>query len=261
MKRKKFILIISTLLVVLTLLYFGIQRFALADLGVENDHVTGYDTGINVAFDYPTTSELKQMVETADLVVIGEYENFNRSWNMSRDLEDIYKEDEDNYVEGRIYDFKVSDIVKGHVEAELIEINLRYSETIEFEESNAVISPEGIVEKEATEVTIHEIEVIDPLYIEPELSKKYLVFLSKDNNFNNYYGAIEPFSIVFDENGVAELKSNLLEGEHGELTSTTTHTIGEENIIVEAHVEGAIDDTVTGESIENLVDLIENFDD
>ncbi|WP_368645444.1 hypothetical protein AB4027_11455 [Alkalibacterium putridalgicola] len=261
MKRNKFILSISTLLVALTLLYFGIQGFSSADLPVENEHVTGNDTGINIGLDYPTTSELKEMVETADLVAIGDYENFDRSWNMSRDLEDIYKEDEDRYVEGRIYNFKVDEIIKGHVDSELIEINMRYSEIIEFEESNSVVSPEGIIEKEATEVTIHEIEVIDPLYIEPELNRKYLVFLSKDDDFNNYYGSIEPFSIVFDENGTAELKSNLLDGEHGELTSTTNHTIGGEDIIVEAHVEGEIDDNITGESIEDLVDLIEDIND
>lgn len=261
MKRNKLVLSISTLLVALTLLYFGIQGFELADSPVENDHVTENETTINIGLDYPTTSELKEMVETADLVIIGYYENFDRTWNMSRNSEDIHKEDEDNYVEGRIYNFNINEIIKGHVDSELIEINMRFSETVEFEESNAVVSPEGIIEKEATEVTIHEIEVIDPLFIEPELNRKYLVFLSKDADFNNYYGAIEPFSIVFDENGVAELKSNLLDGEHGELISTTNHTIGGKKITVDAHVEGEIDDNITGESIEELVDLIEDIND
>lgn len=260
MKRKKFILSISTLLVALTLIYFGIDKFALADLSVENEIKNENEMAMNIALIYPTASELREMVKTAELVILGEYESYEHSWNMLRDPEDIHEEDEENYVEGHIYNFKVDEIIKGEVASELIEVNIRYSQTVEVEESNEVVSPEGVIEKEETEVVIHEIEVIDPLYIEPELNKKYIVFLSKDADFNNYYGAIEPFSIVFDENGVAELKSNLLDGEHGELVSTTSHVVGDEKITVSAQVEGEIIDRITGESLEDLVDLIKEID-
>lgn len=35
------------------------------------------------------------------------------------------------------------------------------------------------------------------------------MFLKKDQLFGNYYGAIEPFAITFDENNKADLQTNI----------------------------------------------------
>ncbi|UTR16831.1 hypothetical protein MM221_10125 [Salipaludibacillus sp. LMS25] len=121
------------------------------------------------------------------------------------------------------------------------------------------MSPEGIIEKEATEVNIHEVEVLDPLYIEPEFNQKYIVFLAKDQNFNNYFGAIEPFSILINNDGEAEFNSNLIEADHGELTTTLQELNGHE-VEVSTHVEGEIVDDISGETVEELVELIEEYD-
>ena len=36
-----------------------------------------------------------------------------------------------------------------------------------------------------------------------------MMFLKKDQLFGNYYGAIEPFAITFDENNKADLQTNI----------------------------------------------------
>ena len=36
-----------------------------------------------------------------------------------------------------------------------------------------------------------------------------MMFLKKDRLFGNYYGAIEPFAITFDENNKADLQTNI----------------------------------------------------
>lgn len=41
------------------------------------------------------------------------------------------------------------------------------------------------------------------------INKKYMMFLKKDQLFGNYYGAIEPFAITFDENNKADLQTNI----------------------------------------------------
>ncbi|MGQ0516044.1 hypothetical protein ACT453_33050, partial [Bacillus sp. D-CC] len=81
-----------------------------------------------------------------------------------------------------------------------LKIKHRFAETVKLEDSNAVVAPDGTVTKKATKVTTKEVQNKDPLYIEPKVNKKYMMFLKKDQLFGNYYGAIEPFAITFDEN-------------------------------------------------------------
>lgn len=102
-------------------------------------------------------------------------------------------------------------------------------------------------------------KVIDPLYIQPELNQIYILFLSKDDDFDRYYGAIEPFSILINEDDIAELKSNLLNAENGELVSSSNHTVDGQTIEVSTYVEGELSDAISGESLEELIAKIEGF--
>ena len=48
-----------------------------------------------------------------------------------------------------------------------------------------------------------------------------MMFLKKDQLFGNYYGAIEPFAITFDENNKADLQTNIETINESKMSSKT----------------------------------------
>lgn len=206
--------------------------------------------------DYPSTSDLNKMITEADVVVIGEYESFDSKWNMARNPNNIMEEDLENYVEGHLYNFNISELIKGTTNSDKIKINHRFAETITLEESDAVIGSNGIIKKEATKVINKEIENRDPLYIEPTLGNKYMIFLKKDKTFENYYGAIEPFEIMFDENNTAKLQTNIKNINEDNLISEIK--VGEKTFVVKNEIHETITDTISGKSLEELVQKVKD---
>ncbi len=173
-----------------------------------NETVLHMSDAITMSFDYPVATDLRQMVEGSQYIVVGEYTKFDSGWNMARNPSDITKEDPDNYTEGLLYDFRVEKVLKGSMDSESIQVNHRHCETVKLTESDAEVNSLGVIVKQATVTNEVAVEVADPTFIEPELNCKYILFLCRDKNFGYYYAAIEPFSIKLVD-GVAQLQSNL----------------------------------------------------
>ena len=168
--------------------------------------------GISIGRDFPATNELVEMVNNAELIVVGAYVSFASSWNMARSSANVLHEDERNYTEGHLYAFHVEEVLKGSINDASILVNHLYSEKMYYTESNAVVDERGVIIIPATEVNELSFTVRHCLYIEPEIGMKYILFLSRDSHFGNYYGAIEPFSIRVD-GSIVTLQSNLINGE------------------------------------------------
>ncbi|MBU0905228.1 MAG: hypothetical protein KKF57_08520 [Firmicutes bacterium] len=124
-----------------------------------------------------------------------------------------------------------------------------------LEESNAVVAEDGIILKEATKVVTKKVENKDPLYIEPTLGKKYMLFLKEGETLGNYYGAIEPFSISFDKNNKAELDSNLKTINDDLLTSTIQFDGSE--YILKNEIHETITDTISGRDLKELKEQVQ----
>lgn len=201
--------------------------------------------------DYPSTSNLNDMINEADVIVIGQYTGLDSKWNMARNPNNPSEEDTENYVEGHLFNFNISETVKGTTDSEEIKVNHRYAETVELEVSDQVVSPKGIITKEATNVEIKDIVNQDPLYIEPRNGEKYMLFLKENKEIGNYFGAIEPFSIIIDENNKAELQTNIETIDEGSLTTTTV--FAEKTFIVKNEIHETITDTISGTSLEELI--------
>ena len=206
----------------------------LVAIGINN--VTDTDMRIELDFDREFSADLTKMSDTSNYVVIGKYEKLERTWNMRHDLNDITKEAADDYVEGRLYKFTITEVVKGDIEETEILVNHRYLERLSYQ-----------VNSKATSVNVQ-----DPLYIEPQMGGTYMLFLSKDNNFGNYYGATEPFMVKI-ENDKAVLQSNLIERE-GDFVTTAKATNGD---TVELRIGASkIEDNITGMTLAELKDAI-----
>ncbi|PFN23214.1 cardiolipin synthase [Bacillus cereus] len=204
--------------------------------------------------DFPATSDLNQMINEADLVVIGEYGGLDSKWNMARNPNNPSEEDTENYVEGHLYNFNISETIKGNNKNKQIKINHRFAETVKLEDSNAVVAPDGTVTKQATKVTTKNVQNKDPLYIEPKVNKKYMLFLKKDQLFGNYYGAIEPFAITFDENNKADLQTNIETINESKMSSKAE--IAGKTIVLKNEIHETITDNISGKTLNELIDQV-----
>ncbi len=251
-KKVKTVIMTTSLAII-----FIFGSYTIFDIHVEN--LLNKDKEGNtvvISKDFPSTSDLNKMITEADIVVVGEYESFDSKWNMARNPNNLIEEDTENYVEGHLYNFNISGLIKGTTNSEKIKINHRFAETITLEESDEIIAPNGTIKKEATQVTTKEIENRDPLYIEPIIGKKYMLFLKKDEVFGNYYGAIEPFAIIFDENNSAKLQTNIETINEDSLSSEIK--VKEKTFIVKNEINKTITDTISGMSLEELIQKVKD---
>ena len=210
------------------------------------------DKYVTMIYDYPVTSELNQMIETADYVVIGEYGEFIGKWNSSRDNFDINKESSEFYTEGWKYKFKISEVLKGNIADDEIIVNHTYARKHTYVESNAIINEIGEIVEPATEYETITVNNPNPLFIEPEKEQTYILFLCHEDFFDTYYGAIEPF-ILKIENEKVILMSNLIDRtDRFELTEIASNgDIVQFNVNMEM-----INDTITGLTVAELKDII-----
>lgn len=214
-----------------------------------------------VSHDFNLTSNLSEMVEQSDIIVLGTYKSFDSSWNMARDPYDLNKEAEDHYIEGKLYNFSVDQVLTGDLQTKEIKVNHRYSETIDYEETSGdeIVSPEGILIKEPSKVTMHKLENKDPSFIEPEYNKQYIVFLKKSFNANNniYLRAIEPYLISIDPNEVATLKSNLID--YNPDAYTTDITLNDTTVSISNDIDSKVTDSISGKKLKDLKQEIINL--
>lgn len=127
----------------------------------------------------PTANDLSSMIDESEFIVIGEYGKFIENWNLARNPNDITKEDTEIRVEGRKFEFKVEKYLKGSGDSNVV-ISIPYSH-------------EGIV---------------DDTYYEPESGNKVILFLKKNNEFNNYYPSIYPYEFEIAKDKI-KFKTNV----------------------------------------------------
>ncbi|SDY04025.1 hypothetical protein SAMN05421736_101207 [Evansella caseinilytica] len=199
---------------------------------------------VKVFYDYPVAENLEAMATEADVVVRGTFSRFKETWNMARHPVDISEPDRENYVEGHLYEFDVDEVILGQIDNKQMTVNYRYSELIQVENSKE---------------DLFDITVEDPRYIKPELNTEYILFLNYDDDFDNYYGAIEPFQLQMTKDSQVELITKLTSNELQIAESANnTFTLDDGTIV---HVDSEldrIDDHITGLKFEDIITKIKN---
>ena len=209
---------------------------------------------LSISRDFPVTDDLPEIANSAELIVVGAYAGFDSSWNMARKHDSILEEDARDYVEGRLYSFRIDETIKGTPAASTILVNHRFAERLSFIESNAIVDERGIIVVEATEHNEITFTLHDYLYIEPEIGAKYLLFLTKDMHFGNYYGSIEPFSMKID-NDFVYVQSNIFYSDGPAIqtvtvdNSTRTISVGQGSFL-------QLTDLISGRSLGSVIEEI-----
>lgn len=252
--RKKIIVLISTLIILLgagITIYFSKTDDDTLIASSENEV-----NEIHISHDLLTATDLSDMINNSDLIVLGTYEGFDSTWNMARDPNDLSEESDEAYIEGKIYNFNVEEVLMGEVENSKIKINHSYSETltVELTSGDEVVSPEGVLIKEPTSVEYREIENKDPTFIEPNFNDRYIVFLQKGEINNIYMRAIEPYLIKFDENETAILQSNLTNNDNDTLNNNIT--IDGKTISITNEVDTDFKDSISGKKLKYVIEEI-----
>jgi len=202
----------------------------------------------------PIAMDISQMVDAADVVVVGRYISFDSSWNMARNPNNIHLEDNDNFTEGFLFNFLVDEVIVGDIAKGEIIVNHRVSETVKIIESDAQINDVGIIISRATVEEEISFSVNDPHYIEPEFGVSYMLFLRKNEIFGHYYRAIEPFSMVIAPDRTVRLQSNLINnlGNFYKIVSIN----GDRTIDVTISSGVSIEDNISYNSLDNVIQQV-----
>lgn len=194
---------------------------------------------LHISYDAPSYRSLGDLTANAEYIVVGTYTSFEGTWNMSRDPEDISREAIDSYVEGRLYHFQVSSILKGELSDSQIQVNLRYGEQIPFEDDSVFVA--------------------DPTYIEPTLDQTYILFLTRERSqaFDGYYGTGCPFAIKLEDNGSAQLEINQVP-DSGVIVSEETTSAGK-RLVIEKNVGMPLEDHISGMASHEVLERIQNM--
>lgn len=147
---------------------------------------------IVIKYDLPIATSYHDLIEKSDIVVKGRFIGFNHEWNMARDKDnnpsDVFE------TIGKVDNFEITDIYKGIVkEKSIIEVNQRYSERIYYTNNDRMFDTSEI------NADTRRITALDQLYIEPDLTKEYILFLNYEKDYNNYYGSTQPFMVWYDD--------------------------------------------------------------
>lgn len=166
--------------------------------------LAGCSTTIGYAptsMDLPTATSVADMEQAADLIVVGRYTEELPSYNKSRDPADPSKENTSTPIIGRIFQFEVSQVIKGNLESRTIQVSIPWSTTREYKPS---VRQLGMGEAPISYT------YQDPRFVLPQYDTDYLLFLDYSTVSGHHYGAVEPWSVICRSDGSAALCSGLL---------------------------------------------------
>ena len=212
------------------------------------NHFNGQLLSVKVFNDYMIADNLEVANENAEYVIKGQFTSYDRNWNMHRDDSDLLQEHPYEKITGKIYSFKVTDILKGDADETSISVNLKYSTRLFFNDSGLLHGQE-ILDSENVEY----IDYKESVYVEPELNKDYILYLNYDKNFSLYYAAFQPYIIKVDQNQLS-VQSNLI---NSDTVALKTYQTKSRKIEIQEDFE-KVDDFVKNISLEEFVNKFNN---
>lgn len=118
---------------------------------------------IQVGTDYKVISELSEMVEESELVVVGKFGSYTESYNSDRDIKDPSKPSKESFSEGKIYQFQVNETLKGKTDSSAIRVGIPYTKEIT-----------GLRDEKGNKLNV---KVKNSLSVTPDPQTRYILFL------------------------------------------------------------------------------------
>lgn len=130
--------------------------------------------------DRYVASDIQKLVDNADYIIMGQFNNFLENWVMRT---------EPNYKEGEIYSFDIEEQLYGNT-PEKIKVVLPHFERLTTEIDSKTYSA----------------DIIEPHYSKPDFAKKYILFLKRYEDV--YVPSAVPFILEINNNDTVFFKFN-----------------------------------------------------
>lgn len=220
--------------------------------GCSSNNNTDKIAQVTINTDRDIQKNLEEMVKVAPIIVTGYYESLDyRSVNTleSTSLHQLYDE-------GRVYQFHVTDHVKGQCPNK-IEIGQKYSREVAVTDDNAVVDESGLIKKSATESNTNVYTVLDGDFMEPQLEKEYVLFLNVEHE-GIYYPGSTPFVIELS-NDTAQLKAQWLKEDNLDSQTIENEDGKKVTFNIESNIDTSYQDNITGMSKSELIQQIQTY--
>lgn len=194
---------------------------------------------LSVSRDFDPAMDLSEMEAEAAFIVIGEYTGFDRSQNAYRVPGDIMTEDDTQYARNDIYNFQIDQVLRGEIAEDTIQLSHRVSRRVKYEPDSK-----------------DSFELPEPTYIEPQIGTKYMLFLKNNEPLGLYFGAIQPFSIIINEDNTVTLNSNIVDPEKASIVQD--FPVGKSRYTVRTDIGTGITipDTISGRTLDDILNQI-----
>lgn len=192
---------------------------------------------VQVGLDYHVVTDLPEMTEKSELIVIGKFGPYLESYNSDRDMKNPAKPSKNSYSESKIYQFLIRETIKGKTESSTLRVSIPHTKEIS-----------GLTDENGNPLKIR---VKDSLSMDPDPQKEYVLFLKKDRYIDTYLAPFYPNIIEINSNQQVHLKKPLSKIEETIQSKT--------NEIYEVHVEGIqiTKDPISGKSLGEIKETIQ----
>jgi uncharacterized repeat protein (TIGR02543 family) len=232
------------------------------------DGINYFDASLNTEFavntDAPLAGSLRRMYDVVGYVVIGTFGELEETVNMARNPRNRLEEDSRFYMRGLVYNFHIHSVLKGGIDSDAIRVTIPHFRRYAGEINNAVFNVDGEIVREATEFDPWEIDIMFSNYIEPNPDELVMLFLDYISDLDRYRLGIEPHRIILENDGTVRLRSNFIVPLDEREPIAVFHGESESGRVITARhgslLNVLIPDTITGMTIEELVEEIESFE-
>jgi hypothetical protein len=192
------------------------------------------EVNMGMHVDLAMANNLPAMIDQAPVIVLGEYQGMDRVENGARNPKNPALPSENTYHEVQVYKFQVDRVLKGELDQKNIEIGIAHKLQLQTNDGK-------------------KIEIIHPLYTQPENNQKYILFLNHPDAYTHYHTfRFTPHSIKLDQKNIAHLVMPSMK-----LQKQRVET---QDQIVHISIDGFpsdYNDQITGKPLSALFDLID----
>jgi len=192
---------------------------------------------LTISPDYAVAQDISEMVEKAEIIAIGTFQEYQFSYNAERDPKHHNEPSKNSYSETKVYSFSIEQLLKGDVREPSILVSIPFSKELT-----------GLKDEQGNELRFR---IPNTAHVQPTLFKKYILFLRKNERTGMYQAPFTPYMIEIKHDNKVVLQKP---------PSETVSTFRSTNYNYQIRVEGIHlkKDEISGKDLSALIHQINN---
>jgi len=214
---------------ILLVFFLMVLQLGCTSEDVEQKHV-------KISPDYAVANNISEMVKNAETIVIGTFQEYKHSYNAERNPRNDQEESKDTYSEAKVYAFRIEKQLKGNVSEPSIQVSIPHTKEVT-----------GLRDEQGNELRVR---IPSVGHVQPQLGKKYVLFLTKDEKSNLYLAPFTPYMIEIKSDNKVVLQKPPEKAESSLRTKRSHYHIDVEGV----HLK---QDEISGKDLDSLIDEME----